>query len=99
MGFVVIFVYFFFKFGWVYWFFNYCIIFFGLLLMLKYIYDDGVVIDCIVEWVIEFNIFVGKYFNVGFCGIFLLIGYIGWFLSFLFLIVLMVFVIGVFVCW
>ena len=97
VGLAAIFAYSFFKFGWAYRLFNYCTILFGSLPMPKHTHDDGTVTERTVERVIELNILAGKHFNAGLRGIFLSIGYIGWFLSPLLLIALTVFVIGVLV--
>ena len=97
VGLAAIFAYSFFKFGWAYRLFNYCTILFGSLPMPKHTHDEGAVTDRTVERVIELNILAGKHFNAGLRGIFLSIGYIGWFLSPLLLIALTIFVIGVLV--
>lgn len=97
VGLAAIFAYSFFKFGWAYRLFNYCTILFGSLPMPKHAHEDPALTEQAVERVIELNILAGKHFNAGLRGIFLSIGYIGWFLSPLLLIALTLFVIGVLV--
>ncbi len=97
VGLAAIFAYSFFKFGWAYRLFNYCTILFGSIPMPKHTHEDPAATERAVERVIELNILAGKHFNAGLRGIFLSIGYIGWFLSPVLLIALTAFVIGVLV--
>lgn len=97
VGLAGIFAYSFFKFGWAYRLFNYCTILFGSVPMPKHTGDDPAVTERAIERVVELNILAGKHFNAGLRGIFLSIGYIGWFVSPLLLIALTVFVIFVLV--
>jgi uncharacterized membrane protein len=97
VGLAAIFAYSFFKFGWSYRLFNYCSILFGSIPMPKHAAGMEGETDRAIERVIELNILAGKHFNAGLRGIFLSIGYIGWFVSPLLLIATTVFVIGVLV--
>lgn len=95
VGLAAIFAYSFFKFGWSYRLFNYCSILFGAIPMPRHAAEIQKETERAIERVIELNILAGKHFNAGLRGIFLSIGYIGWFVSPLLLIATTLFVIGV----
>lgn len=95
VGLAAIFAYSFFKFGWSYRLFNYCSILFGAVPMPREAAGRSAETDRAIERVIELNILAGKHFNAGLRGIFLSIGYIGWFVSPYLLIGTTFFVIGV----
>lgn len=95
VGLAAIFAYSFFKFGWSYRLFNYCSILFGAVPMPRHAQEAQAETEKAIERVIELNILAGKHFNAGLRGIFLSIGYIGWFVSPLLLMATTLFVIGV----
>jgi uncharacterized membrane protein len=94
-GLATIFGYAFFKFGWSYRLFNYCSIVFGTIPMTGDVKTDETRAEHTVERAIKFNILAGKHFNAGLRAIFLSIGYLGWFVGPVFLIVSTLFVIAV----
>jgi uncharacterized membrane protein len=80
-GLAVIFAYSFFKFGWSYRLFNYCSIMFGGLPMQADMMKDPHAANLAAERVIAMNIIAAKSFNAGLRGLFLSIGYLGWFVN------------------
>jgi uncharacterized membrane protein len=80
-GLAVIFAYSFFKFGWSYRLFNYCSIMFGGLPMHDEAVRDPHAASLAADRVIAINISAAKSFNAGLRGLFLSIGYLGWFVN------------------
>ncbi|MBL0375079.1 DUF599 family protein [Rhizobium sp. KVB221] len=80
-GLSAIFAYSFFKFGWSYRLFNYCSILFGALPMQADALKDPHAANLAAERVIAMNVIAAKSFNAGLRGLFLSIGYLGWFVN------------------
>jgi uncharacterized membrane protein len=80
-GLATIFAYSFFKFGWSYRLFNYCSIMFGGLPMQAEALKDPHAANLAAERVIAMNVIAAKSFNAGLRGLFLSIGYLGWFVN------------------
>lgn len=80
-GLIVIFAYSFFKFGWAYRLFNYCLILVGAIPMVEDISRQPEEAHLAVQRAVTINIIAGKHFNAGFRGIFISLSYIGWFIG------------------
>jgi uncharacterized membrane protein len=93
LGLVVLLAYAFFKFGWAYRLFNYCSILIGAVPVLREAEGGGM--DAAVERAATMNILAGKHFNAGLRGIFFSIGYLGWFVGPLVLVVTTLLVLAV----
>ncbi len=80
-GLIAICAYSFFKFGWSYRLFNYCQILVGAIPMVDRVDEDRREAELAVKRAVAINVLAGKHFNSGLRGIFMSLGYIGWFLG------------------
>lgn len=79
LGLIVILAYAFFKFGWAYRLFNYCSILIGAVPMVRDV--DAESMEPELLHAARMNVIAGKHFNAGLRGLFFSIGYLGWFVG------------------
>jgi len=80
-GLISILAYSFFKFGWSYRLFNYCSILIGSVPVVKDEAAHMAETEAAVRRAARMNILGGKHFNAGLRGIFFSVGYLGWFVN------------------
>jgi uncharacterized membrane protein len=80
-GLVLILAFSFFKFGWAYRLFNYCTILIGAVPIPHGEASRNPVTETAVWRAAQMNMLAGKHFNSGLRGVFLSIGYLGWFVD------------------
>lgn len=80
-GLICILAYAFFKFGWSYRLFNYCSILIGSVPVMKDEPSHLAETEAAVRRAARMNILGGKHFNAGLRGIFFSVGYLGWFVN------------------
>ena len=79
LGLMTVLAYAFFKFGWAYRLFNYCSILIGAVPMAKDAEQPA--LDAAVARAARMNVIAGRHFNSGLRGLFFSIGYLGWFVG------------------